>query len=688
MKIESIAMSGFRGFAETETVTFGRNFTIITGRNGTGKSSICDAIEFALTGEIDRFKEITPQTRKNEAREYFWWKGGWEPKKREVCLTLVGNDGKTLKVHRNHRGDLIGINENTLFKYLVTDAEKVIGGPQKLDQIIRSSFIRDEMISELSLDLGDRDRFNFVSEIMGLYDISPYIQTLNKAHKTVKNQLEDAKTQLEDIGSRIFNMRAELSNDNRRSIPRAILVSIERIQEILSLNDPTGLDTLREARRTTIEIDSTLAQIETFPTNANRLVNERRRVDEERSELASVNKIIESLSDRISEIDRQLPDGSSPDNELRLYIELANAGTGIGLTDDGCCPLCGNETTDTQFAEHIGLIESRAQILNNLISERNQLRDQRDRSIEQRIQISASIEAVIAKEMVLIQSWNNFEASMLNTFEKFTLPGRTKEPASLDDLNNRIRELADFLSQIKKKLESDIEVAQEFPFPETLEGKESELTQLTADRDELEASLLELEKLENGLLESRRTAQRLSGRFLDDKLLELDPLLAELYTRLKPHSFWAQIRTNIRGDVRHSLALSVNSEDLTINPSFVFSSGQRRAAGLAFLTALAISNRWTRLESILFDDPVQHVDDYRALHLVECIAAICKTGKQIICTVEDPALANLMSRRILSSTSSDGQMIEMLLDSSGAHVENISPISILSTSVLTEAVHQ
>lgn len=86
-----------------------------------------------------------------------------------------------------------------------------------------------------------------------------------------------------------------------------------------------------------------------------------------------------------------------------------------------------------------------------------------------------------------------------------------------------------------------------------------------------------------------------------------------------------------------------------INPQFVFSSGQRRATGLAFLLSVNLSITWSRWRSILLDDPVQHVDDFRTVHLAEVLAHLCQSGRQIICAVEDSALADLGSGLITSS---------------------------------------
>lgn len=47
--ISSMTVSGFKCYEEPTEITFG-NPTIVTGGNGRGKSSLADAIAFAVTG--------------------------------------------------------------------------------------------------------------------------------------------------------------------------------------------------------------------------------------------------------------------------------------------------------------------------------------------------------------------------------------------------------------------------------------------------------------------------------------------------------------------------------------------------------------------------------------------------------------------------------------------------------------
>jgi DNA repair exonuclease SbcCD ATPase subunit len=138
-------------------------------------------------------------------------------------------------------------------------------------------------------------------------------------------------------------------------------------------------------------------------------------------------------------------------------------------------------------------------------------------------------------------------------------------------------------------------------------------------------------------------ARRAGSETLDLRLERVLPLMAELYGRLRPHPVWQDIAYSIRGDVRRFLSLQVGDG---LNPQFLFSSGQRRATGLAFLLSINLSLAWSRWRTILLDDPVQHIDDFRTVNLAEVLAQLVAGGRQVIVAVEDAALAELLTRRM------------------------------------------
>jgi chromosome segregation protein len=112
---------------------------------------------------------------------------------------------------------------------------------------------------------------------------------------------------------------------------------------------------------------------------------------------------------------------------------------------------------------------------------------------------------------------------------------------------------------------------------------------------ELERAIITVESSQSiqqiANLEERVAMLRRDVDVAEDRLL-----LNELYQRLRPHTNWRSIEYSIRGDVRRFLNLKVGE---SLNPQFVFSSGQRRAAGLAFLLSVYLSRPWSRWNTLV-----------------------------------------------------------------------------------------
>jgi recombinational DNA repair ATPase RecF len=91
--LKSIGVQGFRGIADAVTLHLqaGPGLTVVTGRNGSGKSSFAEAAEIALTGDNMRWSERTAV-----------WKEGWrnlhqpDPAAIEVKLAEDGQPAPTV----------------------------------------------------------------------------------------------------------------------------------------------------------------------------------------------------------------------------------------------------------------------------------------------------------------------------------------------------------------------------------------------------------------------------------------------------------------------------------------------------------------------------------------------------------------------------------------------------------------
>src|SRR4051812_29700584 len=91
MRLAYVSVCGFRGFSKPLYLEFARGFTVIDGRNGVGKSSIFDAVEFALLGTIGKYGSVSAAGE--TADNYIWWRGpGSSPTDRfvEVGFEIEG----------------------------------------------------------------------------------------------------------------------------------------------------------------------------------------------------------------------------------------------------------------------------------------------------------------------------------------------------------------------------------------------------------------------------------------------------------------------------------------------------------------------------------------------------------------------------------------------------------------------
>lgn len=283
----------------------------------------------------------------------------------------------------------------------------------------------------------------------------------------------------------------------------------------------------------------------------------------------------------------------------------------------------------------------------------------------------AMAEADVAAHQAEERNLREAEQTHAAFFERWNIDRRfLNDPDGLEGHLDAERDRMINLERALLVLEASQSVSRMASIERNIEVLREELDKLADAVSQSQAALSHARDIE-------RSVKRVSAEIIDERLAQISPLLNELYQRLRPHADWRTIDYSIRGDVRRFLSLRVGDG---LNPQFVFSSGQRRAAGLAFLLSVHLARAWTPFRSLLLDDPVQHIDDFRALHLVEVLAALRLDRRQIICAVEDPALADLLCRRLVSTIDEPGRRFDIDLGPEGATsvliAEDIPPMPI------------
>lgn len=658
MKLDFVEVCGFRGFRDKLRVTFGSGFTVITGRNGVGKSTLFDAVEYALTGSIDKY--TVEKAAQESLSDYLWWRGAGRADAHYVTASFKGDAGEVFTITRSRESGA----DKTAAE-IEAALCRTVRPDDALRQLCRTSIIRDEWIAALSVDLSETDRFELVRGALGLGQGSDFgtkakavLKAAEAAHASRQAAYAEARNQL----TRALTLLAEAKDAIARTgdasaAMQALVVATPDAPQELVARLAAGRAAITAGRARLGAIGEAIFQ--------GREVLLRRRDLETPEAVAKRTEV----QQRLVAVTRSKEDAERVAAEANKVLEHEERGNDIAASlaaiiehgerlgrHDAHCPLCAAERTDEEFAAGLLLARQRMELLaSGVAAARQQATAAREAAARSVVDYEQARAAWMEMESELTRQ-SAREQAHVEIFERNSLDSRfVQDPDGLEQYLNAER---DRLIDLERALLT-LEVSQSVAKTASLEE------QVAVLRQSADTAAAALEISEKALAVAKamdRGVRSISGEIMDERLAQISPLLNELYQRLRPHFDWRSIEYSIRGDVRRFLSLKVGDG---LNPQFLFSSGQRRAAGLAFLLSVHLARAWTSWRTLLMDDPVQHIDDFRALHLIEVLAALRLGGRQVVCAVEDEALAELLCRRLLSTSESIGWRYDLDIGPNG-----------------------
>lgn len=659
MRLDFVEICGFRGFRDVARITFGRGFTVITGRNGVGKSTVCDAVEFAITGSIDKYS--VEKAAKESLSDYLWWRGEGVPEAHYVIASFVDDDGKPFTITRTREAGCDRSPE---------DIEAALcSGPvpdDALKQLTRTSIIRDEWIAALSLDLTETERFDLVRAALGAMEGSEagsrakeVVAAAEANHTKDETAYETARARLADRLTQQSELQTALTRSGdvssalqvvaaaATSAPPELTAQLSAARAVLA-NGRARLGRMSEA----VQLGRDMAAAQDIYNNPDAVAA--------RAAAAAAHETAqrdnEAAQKAVSDAEQRLAREEEMDAVAASLALLVEHGESLGLHDDHC-PLCAAHRTSEEFAAGLAIARKRvASLSSGVQAARDDLASAKANAREPGLTLQKTA-ATVQTHADDLRSLRAQEAAYVEFYDHWKLDHTyIQDPEGLELAVASERDRLIDLERAMLVLEASQAVSR-------VSSVESNIAVLRDDIEKLARAVGQSQSAVTAAREIERSVRRVSAEIIDERLAQISPLLNELYQRLRPHADWRTIDYSIRGDVRRFLSLKVGDG---LNPQFVFSSGQRRAAGLAFLLSVHLARAWTPLRSLLLDDPVQHIDDFRALHLVEVLAALRSDGRQIICAVEDPALADLLSRRLISTATQGGRRVDIELGPLGA----------------------
>ena len=679
MKLVFVEISGFRGFKDKTRFDLPGGFVVLTGRNGVGKSTVLDAVDFALTGTINKYP--VTEARGGGLDDHIWWVGEGVSKNSYVSIGFGDSNGEEFVITRSRERGLEISASDIIQRLCVGDSPPT----NCLEILMQTTLIRDEKIAALSLDLPEQARAAAVRAAIGGLagpDHTKRTTALLETAKNLKTAQDSLVTGAQAELSRALGTLTEARSlagrqtdvSEAEDLIKTLLPSIkgapeqrsEMLRRIIA-NRKQSISALGEAIALAEGVQSELIH---FESNAGQteIAVAHAEVEAALQARDQANAAVTN-AERIEAIERE------NDVFASHMVALLDHGEIVGL-QQGHCPLCDAARSTDSFSAAIA--SARANLRERGIrATHSALSTEQARMALQQAEVTLisaqqRLTDLESRRTVLSQNLKN----VAEIYGQWALDASPLEPeAARRRLLQRQEETA--------RLEHSLFVLEASSAHDRVVALEARIQQIRTHLDEELAKLTGAERALDATRQIDNAAREVANQVVTEQFDTVMPLLKELYQRLRPHADWRDIEIDFGGRVRASLNFTVGDGR---NPQFLFSSGQRRAAGIAFLLAIHLSRPWCRLRSLLLDDPVQHIDDYRSLNLVEVLSAVRRTGRQVVVAVEDSALADLLCRRLRSTTGEAGRRFELTTGNNGsASIENQMEIPPLPRHTLREA---
>ena len=191
--LESVTVTGFRGIGPSCELRLhpGPGLTLVVGRNGSGKSSIAEAAEFALTGDSLRWSGKTLD-----------WKRGW----RNLHAGADPRIHVRLRVDGEQQSHTVAVSwsaadlESAKTLVTVPGQEPKTLGSLGWDSSIKA-FRPFLSYNELSTMTEGRpvDRYNALAPMLGMESLRPPISNLGQLRRSLDKQMKTAKSHVRAV---------------------------------------------------------------------------------------------------------------------------------------------------------------------------------------------------------------------------------------------------------------------------------------------------------------------------------------------------------------------------------------------------------------------------------------------------------------------------------------------------------
>jgi len=671
--IKAVELENFISHKITR-IAFDRGITIFIGNNGSGKSSVIDAITFALYGQHTR------KANKNLVRR------GSESASVNVRLSVgskvydahrrLGGNGQSLYA----RFDEVLDSENIVSSTIVSGERKQFGDSMsgEVAKILGIDYKKLRIAAivqqgELSsiIDSQPREFKELLNSLIGIDRLDNAYLTMNEVISAFRERLRADNDGLDDkqigsINTTINGQMLELRDaegqflnleDRKDNLKERLLLTEKEIQRMEPL--------ILQARELQATEDSVINYINGKRGSlAKEIVKLEGLLDEVRkalkliSDKESVDINLKMIGSELEDLELSIEHNENESGRLKGILECAKR---IEFKKDGRCPICGSPVhIETQKIFDICNIESEIRKKNNERKERSiekaGLKKEKEMTDEKKKKIESAEKFLVSTSMEGFRRAQDLEVELQrkrNDLDNVT--------AIVDKANDPRRlEIDEFSSSLVKKI---IKLREQIEGLNIQEYTDSKLrrSRLSTELLEVNAKLGAAGAVISGCLNRINASNKilLELESASELLTNLENIRSQVFNRdgpvasrlriwalrvlsLKASEYLSMFRTGIS---RIELTEKAREVQIVCYGSFggidmnSLSGGEKVAVALALRLAIAQMMSSNKLDFIVLDEPTTHLDVEKRKSLVRIISDSFREGlgplSQIIVITHD-----------------------------------------------------
>lgn len=460
----------------------------------------------------------------------------------------------------------------------------------------------------------------------------------------IETQLRTAPRELRDLARRIELERAEVQR--AQSELRLAKESIERGDE--------------ERRATSTERAKLAARIAAQDRLAKQVGTE--------MEAQSIERIMRTLDARIGDVAKKLQDVDAVIRQLskeKDEIQMATARHEAALAEGGrrlvtvqaAIARLESQAADLSLPDAINLsFPAMAEMRARAEGEREAVRAQRSTDENELARITREWDSARESREKIHRDLDQCVKNLARLTEAIRRTERLSQELAVEahDPEEATKTLREDLADRRRTVNLAATTAEQYQWSSAVRALTEHEHVLRMRHAELKTDLARLTNERVHLQEAGRVAERWSDKLrsevttvVERRIKTHQPEILRLFRAMVPCPYLFEDIEMRRSEAGVHLALRYRDQKTDPGePKLFLSEAQANVLALAVFLSFACSQRWSRLQTILLDDPVQHLDDLDAVAFLDNLRAVAlRRKKQVIVSTCDQNLYLLMIRK-------------------------------------------